>query len=170
MIGHSDINHSPFTSHHVLSFSYECTRPGYMLCLNGSLRRTPCTLPKRYGSNVPQLVDLLDMYRSLVASNRVTYDENQVRVVMKVSVCSSSRQIPPLMRIGKLRRLTKSLQEYAPPALSSHLPGGEDHSNLEPWWQIHEHLDGNSTSIVPFKGHAESIMSLTTPKVIYLAV
>jgi hypothetical protein len=52
--------------------------------------------PKRCFSGLPQQTDLLEQYRGLVAAGRLTYDEEQVRVVMEV--CNVVLGLPTIRR------------------------------------------------------------------------
>ncbi|KAJ3500907.1 hypothetical protein NLJ89_g9580 [Agrocybe chaxingu] len=101
-------------------------------------------------ANLPIQVDLLEKYRSLVTLGRINYDEEQIRVVMK------------------LRRLQRELTEYAPPALTARLlEPTPDESQQEPWWIFSEReraLDDTGRALVTVRGHAEELGALDTPK------
>lgn len=55
-------------------------------------------VPAQNASNLPASTDLLEVYRGLVAQGRLRWDEEQVRVVMKVYqssvTCSRAAQAP----------------------------------------------------------------------------
>ncbi|KAL1746428.1 AFG1-like ATPase-domain-containing protein [Schizophyllum fasciatum] len=101
---------------------------------------------------LPAHVDLLDRYKGLVALGNIQEDEEQLRVVMK------------------LRRLTKELEGYSPPAISAALlnrtefPVEEDPS-VAPWWK-HSDKEGHISerAVATRKSHAEELAALTTPK------
>ncbi|KAG0707092.1 AFG1-like ATPase-domain-containing protein [Suillus ampliporus] len=110
-------------------------------------------------TNLPQQTDLLEKYRSQVALGKIRYDEEQVRVVMR------------------LRKLQRDLNGYAPPALASTLlraPRGTHHASPEsageviaPWWTYSD--EERSVSAAPYaliriKSLADELESLNTPK------
>ncbi|KZP22052.1 hypothetical protein FIBSPDRAFT_739626 [Athelia psychrophila] len=104
-------------------------------------------------SNLPQSTDLLERYRGLVALGKISFDEDQVRVVMQ------------------LRRLQKELIDYAPPSLALHHTHSEIQSREEPgksspWW-VYSHLDEGASderALVRVKGQAEELAELDSPK------
>ncbi|KAI0071648.1 hypothetical protein K474DRAFT_1712288 [Panus rudis PR-1116 ss-1] len=105
------------------------------------------------GSNLPQTVDLLETYRGLVTLGKVRYDEEQIRVVMK------------------LRRLRRELDQYVPPAFSSHYLMGSTQEATEldaeePWWtsNVDKESAEEMKALVRVKSHAEELAALTTPK------
>ncbi|KAF5385887.1 hypothetical protein D9615_002581 [Tricholomella constricta] len=107
------------------------------------------------GSGLPVQVDLLERYRALVALGRISYDDEQIRVVMQ------------------LRRLQKELTGYAPPAVVSGLLRQSSPSNdvsskeVAPWWvytAAEEETDADSKALVRMKGYTEELASLDTPK------
>ncbi|KAG1751352.1 AFG1-like ATPase-domain-containing protein [Suillus paluster] len=109
-------------------------------------------------TNLPQQIDLLEKYRSQVALGKIRYDEEQVRVVMR------------------LRKLQRDLRGYAPPALTSTLlraPRGTYHASPEtageaaPWWTYSD--DERSVppaprALIRIKSLADELESLNTPK------
>ncbi|KAE9403891.1 hypothetical protein BT96DRAFT_955819 [Gymnopus androsaceus JB14] len=105
-------------------------------------------------SNLPQQVDLLERYRSLVALGRVKYDDNQVRVIMQ------------------LRRLQKDLHNYTPVGISSlahwndNTRSVESDTDSQPWWSSFKSTtaDDPPSALTLFKGHAEELASLNSPK------
>ncbi|THU94184.1 hypothetical protein K435DRAFT_724740 [Dendrothele bispora CBS 962.96] len=106
-------------------------------------------------SALPQQVDLLERYRGLVALKRVQYDEAQVRVIMQ------------------LRRLQRELRDYNPVNSSSyaywHSPQDSSPENINEhpqstWWSTPNEAESLPFSIIRFKGHAEELASLTSPK------
>ncbi|KIJ68128.1 hypothetical protein HYDPIDRAFT_165832 [Hydnomerulius pinastri MD-312] len=116
-------------------------------------RRTYSTLSPGGTSNVPQQTDLLERYRGLVALGKIRYDEEQVRVVMR------------------LRNLQRQLDGYAPPALTSGLlsqqrtntspPVDED---ITPWWLSSERVAAESLPPIRVKSLTEELANLDTPK------
>ncbi|PPR07706.1 hypothetical protein CVT26_003729 [Gymnopilus dilepis] len=101
-------------------------------------------------SNLPVQTDLLDKYRSLVTLGYIEYNEEQVRVVMK------------------LRRLQKELEDYAPPALSARLfqPNLVEDPD-EPWWtSSYREFESpeSQKALVRLQGYAEELGALETPK------
>ncbi|PIL35939.1 hypothetical protein GSI_01599 [Ganoderma sinense ZZ0214-1] len=115
---------------------------------------------RRYSTNLPVQVDLLERYRGLVALGRIREDEEQIRVVMQ------------------LRKLQRELDGYAPPALLSRylnqthgvIPGPAGSSpdgSPTPWWVADDPLSSEpntSPGLVRVRTHAEEIEALTTPK------
>lgn len=132
-------------------------------------------------SGLPQQLDLLERYRGLVALGRVSYDEEQVRVIAQVRLPHSIGVCHLVsMRLVKLRRLQRKLDGYAPPALASRYlqhsisTDRESNGGMQPWWKPTETFGStiDSESDVPPEGalvriltHAEEIAALTTPKV-----
>lgn len=51
--------------------------------MNYELARRGLYISRKF-STLPQTTDLLDRYRALVSLGKIQYDEEQVRVVMKV--------------------------------------------------------------------------------------
>lgn len=105
-------------------------------------------------NQLPVQLDLLERYRSLVASGQINYDEDQIRVVMQ------------------LRRLQKTLLDYAPPALTWRLIdqdlSPDSSRNDAPWWLYRKQeasMVGIDKALVRVKSHADEIEALTTPKV-----
>ncbi|RPD57550.1 hypothetical protein L226DRAFT_301305 [Lentinus tigrinus ALCF2SS1-7] len=113
---------------------------------------------RRYSTNLPAHVDLLERYRGLIALGRIQEDEEQIRVVMQ------------------LRRLQREIEGYAPPALQArHLnathtvvpSSSSDTAESSPWWSADEPVVEESDGIrglVRVRTHAEEIEALTTPK------
>ncbi|KIJ49377.1 hypothetical protein M422DRAFT_160910 [Sphaerobolus stellatus SS14] len=107
-------------------------------------------------TTLPQVTDLLDVYRNMVAEGRLRYDENQIRAVME------------------LRKLQKTLQDYSPPAFVPMARYSQDFgprisdSNTQStseWWETIEELPGlEDKHLVRVKTHAEEIADLDTPK------
>ncbi|KDQ57396.1 hypothetical protein JAAARDRAFT_78605 [Jaapia argillacea MUCL 33604] len=108
---------------------------------------------------LPQQVDLLDRYRGLVALGKIQYDEDQIRVIMK------------------LRRLQRELVNYVPTAISSRYFQNEisvgrkeeEEKGERPWWLYSPHetevqVDQSSKALIRVKSVAEELASLTTPK------
>ncbi|KIK69150.1 hypothetical protein GYMLUDRAFT_214174 [Collybiopsis luxurians FD-317 M1] len=107
--------------------------------------------------NLPQQVDILERYRGLVALERIRHDEPQVRIIMQ------------------LRRLQKELQDYTPVGHSNlahwndNMSFSEPRSEADPWWinfGYSKANDGSHSSLISFKGHAEELASLESPKIL----
>ncbi|KAL1760545.1 AFG1-like ATPase-domain-containing protein [Schizophyllum commune] len=113
------------------------------------------------GVGLPANSDLLDRYKGLVALGHIKQDEEQLRVVMQ------------------LRRLSKELEGYSPPAISAALlqrssysatkssskDDTESESETMPWWK-HSDDEGHISerAVATRKSHAEELAALTTPK------
>ncbi|KAH7913256.1 AFG1-like ATPase-domain-containing protein [Hygrophoropsis aurantiaca] len=126
------------------------------------------TLGAGSSTNLPQQVDLLERYHGLVALGRIKYDEDQIRVVMR------------------LRRLQAELADYAPPALSSALGRTAQFSaeinstdtqgfseESRPWWSYSHgenriRPEEQAQALVHVKGLAEELATLNTPKGVLL--
>ncbi|KAF5357382.1 hypothetical protein D9758_005841 [Tetrapyrgos nigripes] len=115
-----------------------------------------CLFPRlgahsRFLSTLPQQVDLLDRYRGLVALGKIQYDEPQVRVIMQ------------------LRRLQRELRDYTPVGSSTYAywdrneDDGTTHSYPN-WWSTPSKEESEPSAVVRFKGHAEELASLQSPK------
>ena len=127
---------------------------------------------------LPAQIDLLDRYRGLVALGRIKEDDEQIRVIMKVSQYrqfSHARTVRAYAGGIQLRRLHKELEGYAPPAvLARHLnqthavsAAGSESDESGPWWAASEPIQPPETSrgLIRVRTHAEEIDALTTPKV-----
>ncbi|KAH8119309.1 AFG1-like ATPase-domain-containing protein, partial [Phellopilus nigrolimitatus] len=118
-------------------------------------------------TQLPQQTDLLDVYRGLVTAGRIKFSEDQIRVVLE------------------LRRLQKTLQDYAPPAfapryylspaeqlseepVSATAPG--DGTRDKPWYSASGPVLSENSSFASMKSltrrrsHAEELAELRTPK------
>ncbi|KAF8904406.1 AFG1-like ATPase-domain-containing protein [Gymnopilus junonius] len=147
----------------LLNAPHHYIQPGLLQYASGKhFRRFRCRAPpntqtsklsvitKRNISNLPE-TDLLEKYISLVTLGDIEYDEEQVRVVMK------------------LRRLQRELEEYAPPALSANLfQPRQPESSDSPWWVCSGQEFGSDESqkaLIRLRGHAEELNALETPKI-----
>ncbi|KAI0335151.1 hypothetical protein GY45DRAFT_1421319 [Cubamyces sp. BRFM 1775] len=141
------------------SLSYSFTRNrvvGTKRCVAGL--RTTSSLGDIAANHIglPAQIDLLERYRGMVALGRITEDEEQIRVIMK------------------LRRLHKELEGYAPPAvLARHLnqthavsAASPESGESGPWWAASEPIQPLETprGLIRVRTHAEEIDALTTPK------
>lgn len=125
--------------------------------LRGFSTNATGTLSSSGGSELPAHVDLLERYRGLVALGQIRHDDNQLRVLMQ------------------LRRLSKELERYSPPAVeasllqrSSYTISSDDDvraSDLTPWWTTsQEDHKVTGRAVATRKSHAEELATLTTPK------
>ncbi|KZT10789.1 uncharacterized protein LAESUDRAFT_643661 [Laetiporus sulphureus 93-53] len=136
-----------------------CHRLGSKCYANAT--RSSHSVPVPHEGNItglPQHTDLLQHYRGLATLGKITYDEEQVRVIMQ------------------LRRLQKELDGYAPPALSARYlntkpltPGSSTESlDSSPWWapseDSSEDANPDKLALMRIRTHAEEIEALTTPK------
>ncbi|KAL5507233.1 hypothetical protein ACEPAH_6689 [Sanghuangporus vaninii] len=95
----SILSGNPATVRLLLHSSSSGTYP--VVSLTSRAKRLTTTASTRDVQQLPQQTDLLDVYRGLVATGRIRYDEDQIRIVMQ------------------LRRLSNTLRDYAPPAFVS---------------------------------------------------
>ena len=111
--------------------------------------------------NLPSSVDLLEVYRSYVARGKLKWDDEQVRVVMKVRPCLLSS--PDL----QLRHLLETLSEYEPPLelLARLQPQPRQHSS---WWKGKGKADESGLDLVKILSGEEELANLDTPKGILL--
>ena len=136
-------------------------------------------------SQLPQTTDLLQVYHGLVSLGKIQHDEAQVRVVMhvrKFSVSSPDSEFSPKL-FTQLRRISKDLENYAPPALTSryfksthHMPRTPttaDEDLHKPWWQADNgaaaDVDADVKALIRAPSHENELAQLTTPKVCFLA-
>lgn len=70
-------------------------------------------------SYLPSSTDLLEVYRGMVAQGRLAWDEEQVRVVMKVKSVFSSTRVPPLAYSSSSGTCLKNWQTTNRPSTSS---------------------------------------------------
>lgn len=80
-----------------------------------------------------------------------------------------------LLMVPQLRRLQKTLEGYAPPALASQYfhrqeirDQDEEDEELDPWWTLdpsEREIEVDIKAIVRQKGHGEELASIMTPKV-----
>ncbi|KAK7473136.1 hypothetical protein VKT23_001237 [Stygiomarasmius scandens] len=125
----------------------------YLARRNGFIR-SPTSKRLYSSSTLPQQVDLLERYRGLVTLGKVQYDEAQVRVIMQ------------------LRRLQRELRDYNPVGSSSYAhwhnspesDPSEDEKAQPNWWSTPSETESEHSAIVRFKGHAEELASLQSPK------
>ncbi|KAK7053155.1 hypothetical protein VNI00_003774 [Paramarasmius palmivorus] len=105
--------------------------------------------------NLPQQVDLLERYRGLVSLGKVNYDEGQ------------ELELDPQ---SQLRRLQRQLVDYTPVGASSYTHwsnerGTSSESGSVEWWSTRSHeVKEEPLAMTIFKGHAEELASLKSPK------
>jgi len=123
---------------------------------------------RQYTTGLPQSTDLLQRYRGLVALGKIQYDEEQVRVVMKVSIVIPTSVTYELISCPQLRRLQKDLVDYTPVSVSTHSYArtSSDTGTEAEWWETNSSPD--TRDVVHFKGTAEDLMHLDSPKVYLL--
>ena len=179
---------SPFTS----AASCRNAASLYLRWVDGGAYRGFCSSSRRWYasgsaeplpgvSGLPQQIDLLERYRGLVALGRVTYDEEQVRIIVQVRLPLARSVRVYLIQPEKLRRLQRELGGYAPPALASrylHNSAPTDrgcNEDTQPWWKPAEvsapateserNASSDQGALVRILTHAEEIAALTTPTV-----
>lgn len=134
-------------------------------------------------SQLPQTTDLLQVYHGLVSLGKIQHDEAQVRVVMHVRKFPISS--PPIRNShqshSQLRRISKDLENYAPPALTSRYftrhtprtPISAEEGLQKPWWQADNsaaaEVDANVKALIRAPSHENELAQLTTPKVSFLS-
>ncbi|KAF9264129.1 hypothetical protein L218DRAFT_863713 [Marasmius fiardii PR-910] len=137
---------------------FRCSRPLHARSIptSGS-RGIHVTQSLAVNAKLPQNVDLLERYRGLVLLGKIQYDENQVRVIMQ------------------LRRLQKALHDYTPVGVSSYAYWTKERDDLKPleneaeaWWSSSSDTrskdEQDPRSVTVFKGHAEELAILESPK------
>ncbi|CAE6347317.1 unnamed protein product [Rhizoctonia solani] len=90
------------------------------------------TAPASENSRTLQPTDLLELYRGLVTRGDIKYDEEQVKTIMR------------------LRRLSRSLEDYVPNVVSGHAVPAINQAGAS-WWTPHHKL-AEESSIIPSTG------------------
>ncbi|KAL5523830.1 hypothetical protein ACEPAG_8003 [Sanghuangporus baumii] len=137
--------------------------------LTSRAKRLTTTANVRDVRQLPQQTDLLDVYRGLVTTGRIRYDEDQIRIVMQLRRLSNTlRDYVPSAFVSEYYQPSRVSSDESVRAIEKHEYGKDGN---EPWYlsssaksSSEERHYADVKSLVRLRSQAEALAELRTPK------